>query len=413
MSLLDFYVISELKCYITYDKIDSMIERDIKKEFLQLTKEYPIVTILGPRQAGKTTLAVKSLKQYEYCNLEIPENREFAIRDPKAFLGQFKKKVILDEIQRTPLLLSYIQAIVDEKQINGQFILTGSHQLELKQAVSQSLAGRTGILNLLPLSINELTNAKIKFASFEEYAFHGFLPRIYDQNQRPTQAYSNYYQTYVERDVRQLINLKNASLFEKFLKLLAGRIGQIIDYTSLGNDIGVNSKTVKEWLSILEASFIVYKLEPYFENFGKRVIKSPKYYFTDVGLLCYLLGIENPVQISRDPLVGNIFENLAVIECLKNRFNQGKMPHLYFYRDSNHKEIDIIFQDGRELIAIEIKSSSTFSTTLIKNIELIKDTIKFKKSYLIYSGSEKKLSNQVEFLNFKNINMIFKSVNLA
>lgn len=386
-----------------------MIERDIKKEFLQLLKEYPIVTMLGPRQAGKTTLAVKALKQYEYCNLEIPENREFAMSDPKAFLGQFKKKVILDEIQRTPLLLSYIQAIVDENQINGQFILTGSHQLELKQAVSQSLAGRTGILNLLPLSINELTNAEINFDSFEEYAFHGFLPRIYDQNQRPNQAYSNYYQTYVERDVRQLINLKNASLFEKFLKLLAGRIGQIIDYTSLGNDIGVNSKTVKEWLSILEASFIVYKLEPYFENFGKRAIKSPKYYFTDVGLLCYLLGIENSSQITRDPLVGNVFENLVVIECLKSRFNQGKMPHLYFFRDSNQKEIDIIFQDGRDLIAIEIKSSSTFSHALMKNIELIKDTIKFKKSYLIYSGTKKKISNDVEILNFKNINKIFKS----
>ena len=384
-----------------------MIKRDIQNEFLQLLNEYPIVTILGPRQAGKTTLAVKVLSNYEYCNLEIPENREFALTDPKAFLAQFKKNVILDEIQRAPILLSYIQAIVDENLVNGQFVLTGSHQLELKQAVSQSLAGRTGILNLLPLSINEFSSAKIKFESFEEYAFHGFLPRIYDQKQRPSQAYSNYYQTYVERDVRQLINLKNAGLFEKFLKLIAGRVGQIIDYTSLGNDVGVNSKTIKEWLSILEASFIVYKLEPYFENFGKRAIKSPKYYFTDVGLLCYLLGIENSSQITRDPLVGNIFENLAVIECLKSRFNQGKMPHLYFFRDSNHREIDIIYKDGRELIANEIKSSSTFSNSLIKNIDSIKDTIKFKNSYLIYAGSEKKLSDNIEVLNFKNIKKIF------
>jgi len=270
------------------------------------------------------------------------------------------------------------------------------------------LAGRTGILNLLPVSINELTNAKINFDGFEEYAFHGFLPRIYDQNQRPNQAYSNYYRTYVERDVRQLINLKNASLFEKFLKLLAGRVGQIIDLTSLGNDVGVNSKTIKDWLSILEASFIVYKLEPYFENFGKRSIKSPKYYFTEVGLLCYLLGIENSSQITRDPLVGNIFENLVVIECLKNRFNQGKMPHLYFFRDSNQKEIDIIFQNGRDLIAIEVKSSSTFNNSLIKNFELFKDTIKFKKCYLIYTGAEKELSNNVDVLNFRQINKIFK-----
>jgi predicted AAA+ superfamily ATPase len=177
----------------------------------------------------------------------------------------------------------------------------------------------------------------------------------------------------------------------------------------LGNDVGVNSKTIKEWLSILEASFIVYKLEPYFENFGKRVIKSPKYYFTDAGLLCYLLGIENSSQITRDPLVGNIFENLVVIDCLKNRFNQGKMPHLYFFRDSNQKEIDIIFQDGRDLIAIEIKSSSTFSKSLLKNIELINDAIKFKHSYLIYSGSEKKLSDNIEVLNFKNLDKIFIS----
>jgi predicted AAA+ superfamily ATPase len=385
-----------------------MITRDIKNEFLNLLKEYPIVTILGPRQAGKTTLAIEALKEYDYWNLEIPENREFATNDPKAFLKQLKNKVILDEIQRTPSLLSYIQAIVDENKINGQFILTGSHQLELKEAVAQSLAGRTSILNLLPLSINELTNAKIQFPNFENYAYHGFLPRIYDQNQRPTQAYSNYYQTYVERDVRQLINLKNAGLFEKFLKLLAGRSGQIVDYSSLGNDVGVSSKTIKEWLSILEASFIVYKIEPYFENFGKRSIKSPKYYFTDVGLLCYLLGIENETQITRDPLMGNIFENLVVIECLKSRFNQGKMPNLYFFRDSNNKEIDILFQDGRELVAIEIKAAATFNQSLIKNLQDIKETVKIKKSYLIYNGSRKILSDNIDVLNFKEIKNIFE-----
>lgn len=385
-----------------------MITRDIQNELLNLLKEYPIVTILGPRQAGKTTLATSVLKEYDYCNLEIPENREFATNDPKAFLKQLKNKVILDEIQRTPLLLSYIQAIVDKNKINGQFILTGSHQLELKEAVAQSLAGRTSILNLLPLSINELTNAKIQFPVFENYAYHGFLPRVYDQNQRPTQAYSNYYQTYVERDVRQLINLKNVGVFEKFLKLLAGRASQIVDYTSLGNDIGVSSKTIKEWLSILEASFIIYKLEPYFENFGKRAIKSPKYYFTDVGLLCYLLGIENETQITRDPLMGNIFENLVVIECLKSRFNQGKMPNLYFFRDSNGKEVDILFQDGRELVAIEIKAASTFNSALIKNLQQIKESIKIKKSYLIYNGLEKELSENIDALNFKNIKKIFE-----
>jgi predicted AAA+ superfamily ATPase len=385
-----------------------MIEREIQKEFKRLLKEYPIVTILGPRQAGKTTLATKYLKKYDYCNLEIPENRDFALSDPKAFLKQFEGRVILDEIQRAPLLLSYIQGIVDERKMNGQFVLTGSHHLELKQAVSQSLAGRTGILNLLPFSIHELSKAKIDFKNYDDYVFHGFMPRIYDQKQRPNQAYSNYYQTYVERDVRQLIHLKNANLFEKFMKLIAGRVGQIIDYTSLGNDVGVDLKTIKEWLSILEASFVLYKLEPYFENFGKRVIKSPKYYFIDVGLLCYLLGIEHANQVGRDPLAGNIFENLVVIECLKSRLNLGKMPHLYFFRDSNGKEIDILYQDGRELVGIEIKSAETFHLSFVKNIQALKETIHLKKSYVIYNGLEKKISGDIEVLNFKNVKKIFK-----
>ena len=259
-----------------------MIKRNIENELQQLLKEYPIVTILGPRQAGKTTLAKTALKKHAYCNLELPENREFAEKDPKAFLKQFKSSVILDEIQRVPHLLSYIQVRVDENQINGEFVLTGSHQLELNEAITQSLAGRAGILKLLPLSISELNNEGIFFNSFEEYAFQGFLPRIYDHHQRPEQAYSNYYQTYVERDVRLLINLKNTSLFEKFIKLLAGRVGQLFDYNSLANDVGVDAKTIRNWLSILEASYIIFKLPPYYENFGKRVVKSPKYYFVDI-----------------------------------------------------------------------------------------------------------------------------------
>ena len=385
-----------------------MINRKILSEFLKLLKEYPIVTVLGPRQAGKTTLAQEYLKDFEYCNLENPENRDFAKSDPKAFLAQYSGKVILDEIQRVPELLSYIQAIVDAKKKNGLYVLTGSHQLALREAVTQSLAGRTGILNLLPLSISELTEANIIFLTFEEYAYQGFLPRVYDQNQRPTQAYSNYYQTYVERDVRQLINLKDASLFEKFMKLLAGRVGQIIDYNSLGNDVGVDSKTIKTWLSILEASFIVYKLNPYFENFGKRVIKSPKYYFIDTGLLVFLLGIEKPAQVSRDPLVGNIFENMMVIECLKARYNQGKVSNLYFFRDGHGNEIDLILQDGRDLVGIEIKSSSTFNVTFFKNLDKMKLlTDKISNSYLLYQGEEKILSGDKFALRFDQVQSIF------
>jgi predicted AAA+ superfamily ATPase len=385
-----------------------MINRKILPELKKLLSEYPVVTILGPRQAGKTTLAQSTLENFEYCNLENPENRDFAINDPKAFLSQFKGKVILDEIQRVPQLLSYIQAIVDNKQTNGQYVLTGSHQLALREAVAQSLAGRTGILNLLPLSIAELSEAGIIFSSFEEYAYQGFLPRVYDQNQRPTQAYSNYYQTYVERDVRQLINLKDASLFEKFMKLLAGRVGQIMDHTSLGNDVGVDSKTIKTWLSILEASFIIYKLAPYFENFGKRVIKSPKYYFIDTGLLTFLLGIERANQLTRDPLVGNIFENMVVIECLKARYNQGKISNLYFFRDGHGNEVDLLWQDGRDLVAIEIKSSSTFNTVLFQNLEKMKKiTDKISNSYLLYQGEEKILSGDKFALRFDQSENIF------
>jgi len=268
-----------------------MIPRTLTHELLAQLNEYPIVTVLGPRQAGKTTLVREVLSDYQYVSLENPEIREIATEDPKAFLKQYAGKAIFDEIQRTPHLLSYLQGIVDEKKQNGQFVLTGSHQLELRASISQSLAGRTGILHLLPLSISELDEANIQFDYFEDYVFHGFMPRVYDQQQRPHTAYANYYQTYIERDVRQLIRLKDASLFEKFIKLLAGRVGQLINYQSLANDVGVDANTIKHWLSILEASFVVFKLPPYFENFGKRVIKSPKYYFTDTGLLAYLLDI--------------------------------------------------------------------------------------------------------------------------
>jgi len=385
-----------------------MIKRDITKELITQLKEYPVVTVLGPRQAGKTTLVQEVLADYEYVNLENPEVRQFAIDDPKAFLKQYKDKVIFDEVQRTPHLLSYIQVIVDESKTNGQFILTGSHQLELKAAITQSLAGRTGILSLLPLSISELDNAGIGFDNAEDYIFNGFLPRIYDQKQRPHTAYANYYQTYIERDVRQLINLKDASLFEKFMKLLAGRVGQLINYQSLSNDVGVDNKTIKQWLSILEASFIVYKLPPYFENFGKRVIKSPKYYFTDTGLLSYLLDIEKSSQVSRDPLIGSLFENLVVIEALKTRFNQGKKSNLYFFRDTHGHEIDLLHKSGREFMGVEIKSSSTWNKSFKKELKHFSQKSNLlDKSYVVYSGEGMVFSDGVEALSFMNVADIF------
>ncbi len=385
-----------------------MIARRIEKELFAQLAEFPVVTVLGPRQAGKTTLVRGVLPEYAYVSLEDPENRAIAQEDPRAFLKRFSGQTILDEIQRVPHLLSYIQGIVDEENEVGRFVLTGSHQFELREAVGQSLAGRTGILHLLPFSIGELAAAEIRFDSFEAYLFQGFLPRVYDQNQRPRTAYASYYQTYVERDVRQLVKLKDASLFEKFIKLLAGRVGQVINYNSLGNDVGADAKTIKHWLSILEASFVVFKLPPYFNNFGKRVIKAPKYYFMDTGLLCYLLGIERVDQVTRDPLVGSLFENLVVLEALKIRYNQGLVPNLYFYRDSNGNEVDILANSGSQLVGIEIKSSSTYHRSFKKGLNHFSENASpLVGKYLVYAGQEQDFSDGVKALPFDRVEEVF------
>ncbi len=385
-----------------------MIARELESELHTLLGEFPIVTVLGPRQAGKTTLVRAALQDYQYVSLEDPEMRLLAGEDPKALLARYGGKTIFDEIQRAPHLLSYLQGTVDEEKTNGRYVLTGSHQLELRQAVAQSLAGRTGILNLLPFSIGELAAAGIQFETFEEYAFQGFMPRIYDEKQRPGAAYSSYYQTYVERDVRQLIQLKNVALFEKFIKLVAGRVGQLMDYQSLGNDAGVDAKTIKHWFSILEASYILFKLPPYYENFGKRVIKSPKYYFTDTGLLCHLLGIEHPAQITRDPLVGAIFENLVLLECLKARYNQGKQANLYFFRDSNGQELDILHAAGRTLVGIEIKSAATYHPAFKKSLTSFHAKLApLAGRYVVYNGQSLAFSDGVQALHFNEVARIF------
>jgi predicted AAA+ superfamily ATPase len=387
-----------------------MITRAITPELVTLLGEYPVVTILGPRQAGKTTLARYGLEGFAYSNLESPEVREFARADPRAYLAQFRERVIIDEIQHVPELLSYLQVQVDEDPRKGRFILTGSHQMEVRQAITQSLAGRTAILNLLPLSIAELAGAGVRFDSFADYALHGFLPRIHDQGQRPTTAYSNYYQTYVERDVRQIVRLKDASLFEKLMRLLAGRVGQLVDYSSLANDVGVDAKTIRHWISILEASFLLFKLPPYFENFGKRAIKSPKLYFTDVGLLCYLLGIREAGQVTRDPLVGGIFENLVVMECVKARYNRGEPADFWFFRDSNGNEVDLVWQDGRALAAAEIKSASTFSMSLLKGLGRFRGIVpQFSRGVLVYDGDPRILSDGTDVRHFTEAQDLFGS----
>ena len=388
-----------------------MIPRHLQRELQTQLSEYPIVTIVGPRQAGKTTLVRSVLPDYTYVNLENPEVRQFATEDPKAFLKQYPQRTIFDEIQRTPQLLRYLQEIVDQDKVNGQFVLTGSHQLLLQEAVTQSLAGRTGILHLLPLSIAELSDASIAFDTPSDYLFQGFLPRIYDQSQRPHTAYANYFQTYVERDVRQLIKLKDVVLFEKFMKLLAGRAGQVINYQSLSNDVGVDGMTIKSWLSILEASYVIFRLPPYFENFGKRVIKTPKIYFTDTGLLCYLLGIERVEQVGRDPLIGKLFDNLVVLEALKTRYNRGLTPNLYFFRDSQGHEIDLLHKKGSELIGVEIKAASTWNTSFKSTLQHFDQKLNaLAIRAVIYSGQALEFSDGIKAFSYKNVGQLFDDI---
>ena len=316
-----------------------MIEREIASKLKHLAATFPVVTIEGPRQSGKTTLAKMVFPEYAYANLEDVATRRLAERDPQSFFDKFPSPAIIDEIQRVPDLLSAIQSEVDRRGGNGLFVLTGSHQPRLREGVSQSLAGRTALLTLLPFSIRELASAGIVLDR-DDYMFRGFLPAVYDRNQDPNDAYEAYYRTYVEKDVRQLINVSHQSEFELFLRLLAGRVGQIVNLEAMSGEVGVSATTLKEWLSVLEASFVVFRLQPYYNNFGKRFVKSPKIYFTDVGLAVHLLDISNPAQVARDPLIGGLFENLVVIEALKARLNKGARAGLYESLQGHAAEVE-------------------------------------------------------------------------
>ena len=377
-----------------------MIKRKIQQELAKLAQEYKVVTITGPRQSGKTTLARMQFPDYTYVNLEEPETRQLAERDAKEFLKRYSVPIIIDEIQRLPMLLSYIQVECDKSNIKGQYILTGSHQPALKAEIFQSLAGRTAILQLLPLSIEELTEAGIQLDR-DEYLFKGFMPQLYEENIDITRFYRNYYMTYVERDARQLVNIRNFSSFEIFIKLLAGRVGQLVNLNSLAGYVGVSSSTLGEWLSILEASYIVFRLPPYFENFGKRLIKTPKLYFTEVGLAAYLLDLENPGMVTRDPLMGNLFENMVIVEALKARYNAGKDAGLYFFRDSNGLEIDLLQSANRKLYPMEIKAARTYNSDFAVNIrkfEKLND--KTAGGSVIYSGDNVQKIGDIQLLNF-------------
>lgn len=364
-----------------------MIKRIAANEALRLTKQYPVLTIVGPRQSGKTTLCQNTFQGYSYVSLEGLEERNLALNDPRAFLARFQPPVIIDEIQRVPSLLSSIQTEVDTKKQNGAFVLTGSQQLELMESLTQSLAGRTAILKLLPLTIYELKEFFHETFPLEHYLYRGFYPRVYDQNLNPTEAYSFYLSTYVERDIRSLINIKDYLTFERFLKICASRTGQVINQTAIGNECGISHHTVNQWLSLLEASFIIYRISPHFRNFSKRMIKSPKLYFYDVGFVAFLLGVERQEQLVSHPLRGALFETMVMGEMLKHRYNAIRGSNLYFYRDSSGREIDCLTDHGMYCVPIEIKSSQTVNDSFFETLHYYRNLQNHDASgVLVYGG---------------------------
>jgi len=377
-----------------------MIIRDITEELIASSKEYPVVTILGPRQSGKTTLVQMTFPDMPYFSLEDPDIRMAAETDPRGFLKQAEDGMILDEVQRLPVLLSYIQGMVDKRKKPGQFILTGSHQPKLHEAISQSLAGRTAILTLWPFSFSELRHYRSTWNAFD-LIVKGCFPRIHEEGLEPRRFYNGYLQTYVERDVRALINLRDLSSFQKFLILLAGRTGQVVNLSALSNDVGVSATTINNWLSVLKASYVVFELPPFFENIRKRVIKSPKIYFTDVGLTAFLLGIHTAEQASRDPLRGNLYENLIIGDIIKGALNKGLRPEVYFFRDSHGNEVDILLKYRGKLIPVEIKSAETFSTEFLKGLERFRKLgLKgITRGTVLYNGEQEFKIKGIEIYN--------------
>lgn len=363
-------------------------ERTIKSKLTQLLKAFPVVTLTGCRQCGKSTLLKHLLPEYTYISLEDLDIRQMAQEDPRHFISVYSKNVIIDEIQRVPQLLSYIQTHVDSINEAGTYVLTGSHNLLLMESISQSLAGRTALLTLAPFCVEELRNVSLLPESTNKMLYYGTFPRIYDKHIEPSDFYPSYIQTYIERDVRSLKNITDYSAFTRFLKLCAGRCSQILNVSSLAEDAGITRKTAEAWLSVLEASYIIYLLKPYYKNFGKRVIKNPKLYFYDTGLAASLLGITGAEQMETFYMRGALFENFAVSELLKKRLFSGKSDELYFWRDSNGVEIDVLEEDSLELKAYEIKASETMNTAFFSNIKKVKDLagLKSENTAVIYSG---------------------------
>ena len=377
--------------------------------------EYFSVSIFGPRQCGKTTLAKNLFPSFSYANLEDMNVRSLAKNDPEEFFTRFPEPVIIDEIQRVPELLSTVQVRIDKNQKKGQYLITGSQQISLKSSITQSLAGRTAIVQMLPLSISELYSANIKLDR-DSQLVSGFMPFLYaESGHSPFEYYKNYVNTYLERDIVQIAAVHDLIRFEKFMRLLAGRVGQLVNNSALATEVGVSSTTIGSWLSVLEASHVIYTLKPWFKNRNSQVVKTPKIYFCDTGLVSYLLGIETPEQMIRDPLLGNIFENFVVIEALKTRLNLGLEPNLYFFRNSNGLEIDLILQEQNKLKLFEIKSGKSLNDEFCRNMknfsakyneDIVSDST---KGTVIYSGETYESYKDFGFYNFSKIPQLFES----
>ena len=379
-----------------------MIKRKASKKLDLLAKEYGVVSVTGPRQSGKTTLVKKHFPNHQYYNFEYLSDFEKIKADPVSFINGVSEGVIIDEVQKFPDILSYIQVAIDEHFQPAKFIITGSQNLLLSDKVSQSLAGRVGILNLMPLSTDELVASKNLPKSYQDLILKGFYPSIYDKKQTPGIYCNNYLNTYVERDVRSIKNIGDLSAFTKFLQLLAGRIGQILNLSELGGVVGANHKTIDSWLSVLEASYLVFKLEPYFNNYGKRLIKSPKVYFTDVGLASHLLRLDTASEVNNYHGLGSLFENMVVADIKKQIFNTLSSNKLYFFRDNKGLEIDLILDSGNEIIPIEIKSSATFSSDYLDNIHKFKEISGSNTGCLIYSGKGGDTVSDIRIFNYKD-----------
>ncbi len=381
-----------------------MIQRVASTKIKQLAKKFPAIGLLGPRQSGKTTLAKELFPKKPYISFENQDNVILAMSDPRAFLTKYKTGAIFDEIQRVPKLLSYMQGVIDSQPNKvGLFVITGSQNLLLLESVSQTLAGRIAFIHLLPFSIAELATSKFSTQSLNKLILNGGYPRLYDKKISPPDFYPNYLLTYVERDVRQIKNIANLSLFQRFLKICATRVGQEINYTSIGNDTGVDQKTVMSWFGILEASFIAFRLQPFYNNLGKRITQMPKLYFYDTGLCCSLLEIDNESHVNTHPLRGSLFENLIILELLKKRLNNGQRSNLYYWRERSGIEIDILMEQASQIVPVEIKTATTFNSDFLKGINYWKKlNPSIKNSYLVYTGKASAIDN-TDILNWKQI----------